>query len=138
MRELGHGTCMASLVAGNPVGVARSAALTNVKYFDGFTPIRASALFEALLYVLNDVTTNGRQQKAIINYSHGMFLLIRLLCHHPLISIFFTQVCPSRNGLVRMMPRSRSSRPRIPGTFFSRTCSMQTLQSCALYRQLRI
>jgi hypothetical protein len=62
---------MASLAAGNVVGVARGARLTNVKWIDGVTAIRASALFEALLYVLNDVTTNSLQGKAVISFSHG-------------------------------------------------------------------
>jgi hypothetical protein len=62
---------MASLAAGDFVGVARAASITNVKWIDGVTAMRASALFEALLYVLNDVMTRGLQGKAVISFSHG-------------------------------------------------------------------
>ncbi|KAK4694278.1 hypothetical protein P7C71_g3279, partial [Lecanoromycetidae sp. Uapishka_2] len=63
-----HGTCVASVAAGNLYGVARKATLIPVKYKDSARAMPA-AILDAWTWAINDAQANN--QRAVINYSQG-------------------------------------------------------------------
>ena len=73
---VGHETKVASLVAGATRGVTKEGQnIIPVRWEAGRIfggPVsRASSLFQSLLWTLDHVRTNGKQGKAVLNYSGG-------------------------------------------------------------------
>jgi hypothetical protein len=65
-----HGTCVASMAVGTTWGVAKKAKMIPVK-FKNEAATRPAALEDAFLWVVNDVASNDREGKAVINLSYG-------------------------------------------------------------------
>jgi hypothetical protein len=65
-----HGTCAASMAVGTTWGVAKNAKMIPVK-FKNEAATRPAALQDAFLWVINDVISNDREGKAVINLSYG-------------------------------------------------------------------
>jgi subtilisin family serine protease len=66
-----HGTCVASVAVGTTWGVAKNAKMIPVKFKNEATT-RPAALQDAFSWVINDVISNDREGKAVINLSYGM------------------------------------------------------------------
>jgi hypothetical protein len=71
---------MTSLAGGLSVGSSRRTNIIPVKWYEGSgsgRPPKAAALFEALLWILNDVQTRGKQKRAVLSFSAGIYLPTR-------------------------------------------------------------
>ncbi len=80
---VGHETKVASLAAGATRGVTKAGRnIIPVRWESGRIPggqiARASSLFQSLLWILDHVRTNGKQGKAVLNYSGGEWPFIPL------------------------------------------------------------
>jgi hypothetical protein len=78
---------MASLVGGRRMGASKAAQVIPVRWEEGdagFT--QAVSLFDALLWILEDVRLGNMQRKAILNYSGGRYSMgtriTSIPCHH--------------------------------------------------------
>ncbi|RDA86037.1 hypothetical protein CP532_4710 [Ophiocordyceps camponoti-leonardi (nom. inval.)] len=76
----GHGTAVASVIAGTRLGVAKKASIIDVRVHQRYfcsqerktrSFASESATIEALNWVMADVEARGRQGKSIVNFSQG-------------------------------------------------------------------
>ena len=68
--QIGHGTRVAAMVAGNLIGVAKRASIVSVKSSDADVG-NLNQLLAAWSFAVADIIRQGRKGKATINYSGG-------------------------------------------------------------------
>jgi oryzin len=68
---LGHGTHVAGTIGGSTYGVSKQTTLVDVKVFIGRTA-STSIILDGYQWAVSDITSKGRQTKAVINMSLGM------------------------------------------------------------------
>ncbi|KAJ8128069.1 hypothetical protein O1611_g5566 [Lasiodiplodia mahajangana] len=66
----GHGTHVAGTLGGSTYGVAKAATLISVKVFSGSSSA-TSIILDGYNWAVNDITSKGRQSKAVISLSLG-------------------------------------------------------------------
>jgi subtilisin family serine protease len=80
----GHGTSVAALAVGQTFGVAPKASLVTIKISSQAGKLTFSDAERGILFAIDNITKNGRQNKAVINLSSGEYLFNT----HPLLAGF--------------------------------------------------
>ncbi|VUC28477.1 unnamed protein product, partial [Clonostachys rosea] len=68
--QMGHGTHVASILAGKMYGVAKKATVIDVKVF-GSGSASSGTILDGITWAINDIVANNRQHLSVINLSLG-------------------------------------------------------------------